>query len=1087
MATITTRVVGEGAKGSPLTNSEVDNNFINLNTAKYESGDNISVGSITATGNMNFSASADRSEQYLQIGSGMESGYAYIDLVGDDTYTDYGLRLIRGNSGANATSSLQHRGTGDVYFSAQDGSNSFVFNEVGVDTDFRVESNDYTHALFVDAGNNRVGIRTSSPTAGHLQIGSQTGASGAQKNVFLNLGGTYSFDDATSNQYQFIGFTGTTFSTVDAYSQTSGEVSKNFYMGLAADNAYFNNNRFVIVQGGQERLKLDGYGSPSMVINEGGVDYDFRIESDTNTNALFVDAGTSRVGINGIPNAGAMQIFGAGNQNGGNLKLGDNGDGTAKWSYLTGSHYNGTTESEGVALIGSYAAETATRVIIGGAIYETNPSTSIEFYTHTDTIHHLGGTRKLLIGSSELAANVDGLDYDFRVASDANSHAFFIDAASGKVGVGDVNTATRFKVTGTNEALLRVENTDTYSGDAGAASFTIGNWDGERSIRLEGAHRPMFITNYYNPLYAGYNGEKDVTLASASGAVFNETGNSNVDFRVESDSNTHMLTVNAGDNCVTIGTPTALSDADLNVRDLIYAKRIRSSNYAYITPTSGNGVWTWIRIAKSAYATNGGQRSAVRITASTTGGNFGPSRTEFKIFKDWSADASLDVAQSAGSNYINDARLVRDDTHTYLEVYTYWGSNSTFLRVIIEEDQWFGAAWEPVTSNGASDGEPVAALANPSYTFTPRSWRHTGTHGAQWDKYAQADKLVAGAGAKKALPSGDVAIVAGTDLTGTAKSIEFWGTTDNREAVIQSVNAGSYNGGLNFFTRTGTTAGTGVVSQLDMGTFGSVFNNASNVDLDFRVESDGQSHALMVDSGNNAVGVMNSTPRYPLDVVGTTYNKFNSSFGQTINVGQWTGIHIGYKEPSNDNYRKTGIAFERTTNAAAGHLHFLNDVAEDNNNADLSNSIFQLRNESNGAPWVTRFYSHSSSYYKSCGNVTTWNDFQAGDSVLFLNNSGYARLFYEVFVWSIHGSYGYAYASGNCSRYGNEFYVNNQDMGGMSLVYVSNPSNVSSNGIALRRSITDSNYSANVLIKVYSPQSISSECPGGEIISRGFM
>jgi hypothetical protein len=48
MASITTRVQGDDAKGSPLTNVEVDNNFINLNTAKYESGDDINVGAITA-------------------------------------------------------------------------------------------------------------------------------------------------------------------------------------------------------------------------------------------------------------------------------------------------------------------------------------------------------------------------------------------------------------------------------------------------------------------------------------------------------------------------------------------------------------------------------------------------------------------------------------------------------------------------------------------------------------------------------------------------------------------------------------------------------------------------------------------------------------------------------------------------------------------------------------------------------------------------------------------------------------------------------------------------------------------------------
>jgi hypothetical protein len=44
MATITTR----SGKGSPLTNTEVDNNFTNLNSAKYESGNNVTLGTISS-------------------------------------------------------------------------------------------------------------------------------------------------------------------------------------------------------------------------------------------------------------------------------------------------------------------------------------------------------------------------------------------------------------------------------------------------------------------------------------------------------------------------------------------------------------------------------------------------------------------------------------------------------------------------------------------------------------------------------------------------------------------------------------------------------------------------------------------------------------------------------------------------------------------------------------------------------------------------------------------------------------------------------------------------------------------------------
>ena len=49
----------------------------------------------------------------LKIGAGASANRnAYIDLVGDTTYTDYGTRIIRQGGGANADSRIQHRGTG---------------------------------------------------------------------------------------------------------------------------------------------------------------------------------------------------------------------------------------------------------------------------------------------------------------------------------------------------------------------------------------------------------------------------------------------------------------------------------------------------------------------------------------------------------------------------------------------------------------------------------------------------------------------------------------------------------------------------------------------------------------------------------------------------------------------------------------------------------------------------------------------------------------------------------------------------------------------------------------------------------------
>lgn len=57
----------------------------------------------------------------IEIGSGRtDNGFVNIDLIGDTTYTNYGTRLVRGNTGANTTSELLHRGTGRLIINAVD-------------------------------------------------------------------------------------------------------------------------------------------------------------------------------------------------------------------------------------------------------------------------------------------------------------------------------------------------------------------------------------------------------------------------------------------------------------------------------------------------------------------------------------------------------------------------------------------------------------------------------------------------------------------------------------------------------------------------------------------------------------------------------------------------------------------------------------------------------------------------------------------------------------------------------------------------------------------------------------------------------
>lgn len=78
-------------------------------------------GALSTSGALYIGKGAVSEDVVFKLGNGRTaSGYAYIDLIGDTTYTDYGLRIIRHNSGASADSLISHRGTGYLSIYAND-------------------------------------------------------------------------------------------------------------------------------------------------------------------------------------------------------------------------------------------------------------------------------------------------------------------------------------------------------------------------------------------------------------------------------------------------------------------------------------------------------------------------------------------------------------------------------------------------------------------------------------------------------------------------------------------------------------------------------------------------------------------------------------------------------------------------------------------------------------------------------------------------------------------------------------------------------------------------------------------------------
>jgi len=100
-------------------------------------------------------------------GTNIEEGITSADnLLVSGNVTFVSNASITGN--ANVTANLDVDGTANLDVTDIDGAltqdGGAVFNEDSADVDFRVESNTNQHMLFVDAGNDRIGINTSTPT-----------------------------------------------------------------------------------------------------------------------------------------------------------------------------------------------------------------------------------------------------------------------------------------------------------------------------------------------------------------------------------------------------------------------------------------------------------------------------------------------------------------------------------------------------------------------------------------------------------------------------------------------------------------------------------------------------------------------------------------------------------------------------------------------------------------------------------------------------------------------------------------------------------------------------------------------------------
>ena len=231
------------------------------------------------------------------------------------------------------------------------------------------------------------------------------------------------------------------------------------------------------------------------VFNHGQGDNDFRVSGQTKSHLLFVDARSWRVGL-----------------------------GTSAPSQLL--------DVRGSAMFNKGKADKDFRV---------------ESRNRSHMLFVDAGKNAVAIGGTGVPATGDNLDvrgsalfnggkasYDFRVASDRQSHMLFVDASSDRVGIG----------TSTPGAMLDVR---------GSAFFNIGQADADFRVASDGQSHMLFVDASSD--HVGIKTSTPAATLDVNGAAIFNDGKGNNDFDIKGNFNTvNTFFVDASKNRIGIGT-----------------------------------------------------------------------------------------------------------------------------------------------------------------------------------------------------------------------------------------------------------------------------------------------------------------------------------------------------------------------------------------------------------------------------------------------------------------------------------------------------------------------------------------------------
>lgn len=333
-------------------------------------------------------------------------------------------------------------------------------NDDSNDIDFRVESDNDANALFVQGNTGNIGIGTNNPQAELYVSGNISTTSPGD----IEVGGT-----------------------LYVPLKMEHKSDNDTYMRFTDDSMNF-------VAGNVDFLQLIESTQDEFVVNQNGVDVDFRVEATGNANALKVVGSNGRVGINESNPQVELELHGSQiiSETGGSALLRIKNDGTGNYSginfdrerlsgvYTGGSIFMESDPSSGNALLyiqsqsaggqaGNTAALTAgngVRAILGLGIFDIDEG---DFRVGSNAIYADESTTRVGIGTTPGVATLD-VSGSISATGDVDfdGSTLFVDSSANRVGIGTNYPVAAFHVA-SSDATIPALSSDTI------AAFTRTN------------------------------------------------------------------------------------------------------------------------------------------------------------------------------------------------------------------------------------------------------------------------------------------------------------------------------------------------------------------------------------------------------------------------------------------------------------------------------------------------------------------------------------------------------------------------------------------------------------------------------------